>query len=340
MHYNCNPFAPQDDTPVNVLMNPDPAATTKQALTIKPDLFTLPDDCTFGEVLIVDNRREIMEFINRNHGKDTWSRHVSDDEMDYLTEANNVSFYGIRWKGMLVSLMSMELFDVVVYDKTYKAAFVDYDTVHPKFRKTGIHNLMMAFAYQETINRGCVMEFFTGHTKIDCKACMIKPSYLYPLSSTPYACSLTKNQSTVPFKVHKQTLKKVTADDVKLLNVKKEFDVYLTYDDTMISAMLKHYKIYTNGKCVLCFVPATYTVNNITVKYAVLVDWVNLSCAVFKEAVEELRNDGFDTISFTNEGELKELTMNIPFEKKNDVYYYTMNILPKSRKGRINLTVR
>ena len=75
-------------------------------------------------------------------------------------------------------------------------------------------------------------------------------------------------------------------------------------------------------------------------KYAVLTNWVNISSGLFKEAAEELRKDGFDAITFTNEGELKELTLNIPFEKKEDVYYYTMNILPKTRRGRINLTVR
>lgn len=340
MHFNSNPFAPQYNTPVNVLMHHDQATTLQDALVLTPEILTLPEGCSFCEVSLIDNRREIMEFINRNHGKDTWRRYVSDSEMDYLTEAGNVSFYGIRWKGMLVSLMSMELFTVVVYDKTYKAAFVDYDTVHPKFRKTGIHNIMMTLAYQKTIEHGCVMEFFTGHTKLDCKPCMVKPSYLYPLTSTPYVCHLTRNQAMIPFKINKRTLRTVTVDDIKRLNSKKEFDVYLTYDDTMIAAMLKHYKIYTDGECVLCFVPATYTVNNIMVKYAVLIDWINLSVSVFNEAVEELRKDGFDTISFTNEGELKDIVANIPFEKKSEVYYYTLNILPKTRRGRINLTVR
>ena len=340
MHFNCNPFVPQDDTQVNELMHLDQISTIQSALTSNPNLLTLPEGCSFGEVSLIDNRREIAEFINRNHGKAAWRRCINDDELDYLTNANNVSFWGIRWKGVLVHIMSMELFDVVVYDKTYKAAYIDYNTIHPKFRKTGMHNIMTALVYQEAVKRGCVMEFFTTHTKLDCKECTVKPSYIYPLTSVPYACRLTMNQPRDPFKINKRTLREIAADDVKRLNNKKEFDVCLKYNDTMIDAMLRFYKIYTDGKCVLCFVPATSTINNITVRYAILVDWVNLSVGVFKEAVEELRNDGFDTISFTNEGELKDLLMNIPFEKKSDVYYYTLNILPKTRKGRNNLTVR
>ena len=340
MHYNVNPFAPRDESPVNVLLHDEPMKTFNDIVDSGALKTELPAHCMFTELSTIDNRQEIIEFVKRNHGTNTWKRIISDNEMDHLTDACNVSFYGIRWNGILVSLMSLEIFNTVVHGSTYKAAFIDYDTVHPKFRKTGLHNIMMGLGYQETIKRGCMIEFYTGHTKIDFKPCAVKPSFIYPLTSTPYLCGLSRNQPRPPFMIREKKLKTVTIDELRLLNNKAEFDVYLTYDAALLNSMMKHYKIYTDGKCVLCFFPATYMVNNIIVKYAVLVDWTNLSCSVFKEAIEELRSAGFDTISFTNDGELKDLIMNIPFEKKDDVYYWTMNILPKTRKGRINLTVR
>ena len=340
MHYNDNPFAPQIDTPPNVLIHDNPSAVIEYAINANPSIVVLPEGCTFGEISLKDNREELINFINRNHGNDTWKHCVTNDEIDYLIEANNARFYGVRWNGLLVACMSMEIFNVKIYDKTYRSAFVDYGTIHPRFRKKGLYNVMTSIIYQETVKHGCIIEFFTGHTKLSFKPCVVKPSYAYSLTNMPYTSGLMDTPSRPTFTIRNKSIKTPTIEDLKRFNDRKDFDVYLTYDDILLSAMLKYYKIYTNGKSLLCFVPVTNIINNFTVKCAILRDWVNVSCEFFKECAEELRKDGFDLISFTNDGELKELTLNIPFEKKEDVYYYTMNILPKTKKGRINLTVR
>ncbi len=340
MHYSGNPFAPQKDTPVNVLMHENPSAVLEEAVAFNPSFIELPEGCTFVEISLKDNKDELINFINRNHGNDTWKRCVTREEMDYLIAAGNVKFYGIRWNGMLVACMSMEIFNVKIYNNTYRTAYVDYDTIHPRFRGKGIHNVMTFMIYQETVKNDCVIEFFTGHTKLSFKPCVVKPSYAYSLTNIPYTSGLMDTPSRQPFTVRNRSIRTPTVEDLKLLNNRKDFDVYLTYDEPLLSAMLKYYKIYTNGKSLLCFVPVTNIINNISVKCALLCDWTEISCEFFKEAVEELRKDGFDLISFTSDGELKELTLNIPFEKKEDVYHYTMNILPKTKKGRINLSVR
>ena len=321
-------------------MHDNPSAVLEKAISINPNFIALPEGCTFVEISLENNRDELINFINRNHGNDNWKHRITENSIDYLIAAGNARFYGIRWNGMLVACMSMEIFNVNIYDKAYRTAFVDYDTIHPLFRKKGIHNVMTFKIYQETVKYGCIMEFFTGHTKLSFKPCVVKPSYAYSLTNIPYTCNLLNTLPRQPFTVRNRTIRTPTVDDLKRLNNRKNFDVYLTYDDAVLTAMLKYYKIYTNGKSLLCFVPVMNIINNITVKYAILRDWVDISCEFFKEAVEELRKDGFDLISFTNDGELKELTLNIPFEKKEDVYYYTMNILPKTKRGRINLTVR
>ena len=340
MHFNTVPFSPHDDSPVNVLLHDEPMKTFKDNVNSGVIKIELPEHCTFNELSIINDRQEIMNFGNRHHCDSIWKRIITDDEMDHLTDAGNASFYGIRWKGMLISLMSLEKFNVMIHGSSYIAAFIDYSTVHPKFRKTGLHNTMIALIYLESIKHGCSFLFFTGDTKLNFKPCAVKPLYIYPLTSILQMCGISSNQPNKPFTIRRRTIRTATLDELKMLNHKKEFDVYLTYDDQLLCSMLKHYYIYTDGKCVLCFVPDISNINNVAIKQALLVDWTNLSCPVFKEAVEELRSAGFDAVSFTNDGELKDLMMNIPFEKKNDAYYWTMNILPKTRKGRINLTVR
>lgn len=340
MHYIENPFAPQIDTPPNTLMHENPSAVLEKAININPSFIALPEGCTFVEISLKDDRDELITFINRNHGNATWKHCVTDDAIDYLIAAGNARFYGIRWNGLLIACMSMEIFNINIYDKTYRTAFVDYDTIHPLFRRKGIHNVMTFMIYQETVKHDCIMEFFMGHTKLSFKPCAVKPSYAYSLTNIPYTCGLMDTPSRQPFTIQNRSIRDPTVEDLRRLNDRKDFDVYLTYDDTTLLAMLRYYKIYTNGTSLLCFVPVTNNINNITVKYAILRDWVDISYEFFKECAEELRKDGFDLISFTNDGELKELTLNIPFEKKEEVYYYTMNILPKTKKGRINLTVR
>ena len=340
MHYFENPFAPQMDTPPNTLMHDNPSAVLEEAINTNPSFIALPEGCTFVEISLKDNRDELMNFINRNHGNGAWKRYVTREEMDYLITAGNVKFYGIRWNGMLVACISMEIFNVKIYNNIYRTAFIDYGTMHPRFRGKGIYNVMTFMVYQETVKNDCVMEFFTGHTKLSFKPCVVKPSYAYSLTNIPYTSSLMDTPPRQPFTVRNRSIRTPTVEDLKLLNDRKDFDVYLTYDEPLLSAMLKYYKIYTNGECLLCFAPVTNNINSISVKCALLCDWMNISCEFFKEAVEELRKDGFDLISFTSDGELKELTLNIPFEKKEEVYHYTMNILPKTKKGRINLSVR
>ena len=340
MHYNDSPFAPKIDTTPNVLMHDNPFAVIEYEINANPSIIELPEGCTFVEISLKDNREELISFINRNHGNDTWKRCVTGEEINYLIDAGNAKFYGIRWNELLVACMSMEIFNVKIYDKTYRTAFVDYDTIHPRFRRKGMHNIIISMIYQETTKHGCIIGFFTGHTKLSFKPCAVKPTYAYSLTNIPYTSGLMDTLPRQPFTIRNKNIRTPTLEDLKRFNNRKDFDVYLTYDDTLLSAMLKYYKIYTNGKSLLCFVPVTNIINNITVKCVILRDWVNISCELFKEAVEELRKDGFDLISFTNDGELRELLLNIPFEKKEDVYYYTMNILPKTKKGRINLTVR
>lgn len=340
MHHNENPFAPKNDTPTNVLMFENPSEVFDNILTTNPEILKLPEDCRFCKISLTDNKQEIIDFINRNHGNGVWKLNITAKDLDYLTEVGNAAFYGIRWRGLLIALASMELFNIKAFDSKYKAAFVDFSTVHPKFRKTGIYNILLMKIIRESITHDCVIGFFCGHTKIDCKPYAVKPSYIYPLSDIPYNCNLTEKRANAPFRIHKQTLKQPTLDDLRQLNDNPAFDVHIIYSDDILSMMLKYYRIYTNGQSVLCYVPIVMMINNITVKYAVLFNWVNINCNIFKESVEELRKEGFDAISFTSEGELKELLLNIPFEKKEDVYFYTMNILPKARKGRINLTVR
>ena len=340
MHYNDNPFAPRIDTPPNVLIYDNPSAVIEYTINANPSIVALPEGCTFAEISLKDNREELMTFINRNHGNDTWKHYVTNDEIDYLIDADNARFYGVRWNGMLIACISMEIFNVKIHDKIYRTAFVDYGTIHPRFRKKGLYNIMTAIIYQKAVKHGCTIEFFTGHTTLSFKPCIVKPSYAYSLTNMPYTSGLMDTPPRPPFTIRNSSIRTPTLEDLKRLNDRKEFDVYLTYDGVILSAMLKYYKIYTNGKSLLCFVPVTNLINSISVKCALLRDWVNISCDFFKEAVEELRKDGFDLISFTSDGELKELTLNIPFEKKEDVYHYTMNILPKTKKGRINLSVR
>lgn len=340
MHFNTSPFSPHDDSPVNVLLHDEPIKAFKDSIDSGVIKIKLPEHCTYGEVSIIDDRQKIMDFINRHHGDSIWKRIITDDEMDHLTDAGNVSFYGIRWNGMLISLMSLEIFNVMIHGSSYRTAFIEHSTVHPKFRKTGLHNTMMALIWLETINHDCAFLFFTGDIKLNFKPCAVKPIYLYPLTSALQMCGVSEIPPKKPFTIRRRTIRTPTIEELKMLNHKKEFDVYLTYDDRLLRSMLKHYYVYTNGRCVLCFVPSMDIFDNVTVKEILLVDWINFSCSLFKEAVEELRSAGFDVILVINDGELKDLIMNIPFEKKNDVYYWTMNILPKTHKGRINLTVR
>jgi hypothetical protein len=339
MHYNINPFAPRDDSPVNVLLYENPLELTERVIESNPIIAKLPDNCEFVELSPSSNRKELMDFINRNHGTGCWKRHVTEAEMDYLIDLGNLTFYGIRWNGLIVACASMEAFDINFHGKLYKTAYVDYHTVHPRFRKNGLYNIMTTLLFREVVKSGCVIELFTGHTKLDFKACAVKPSYAYGITNIPYTCGLVSSPPAKPFNIRVRTLKEPTMDDLRKLNNRTDFDVYVTYDDKRLNAMLKFYKIFTDGKTLLCFLPIMKMVNNITIKAAILIDWVNINANVFKEAVEELRKDGFDLISFTNDGELKELTSNIQVEKKEDAYYYTMNILPKTRKGRLNLTI-
>lgn len=340
MHFSGNPFAPRIDTPVNTLIHENPSEILDQAVKYDPSFIELPEGCNFVELSLKENRKELMEFINRNHGVSIWKRHLTEEEMDCLIDAGNVTFYGVRWNGLLIACASMEIFDIKVYDKTYKAAYLDYVTIHPKFRNKGVCNVFTFMVYQETVKHGCIMEFFTGHTKINVKPCAAKPSYAYALTRSVYMCGLTENSPHKPFTIRNRTIRNATIEDLKILNKNKEFDVHLTYNDTMLSAMLKYYKVYTNGTSLLCFVPGINILNNIQIKHALLSDWVNITSEFFKEAIEELRKDGFDLISITSEGELKDLTLNIPFEKKEDIYHYTLNILPKTKKGKLNLMVR
>lgn len=338
MHYSENPFMPRPDSVPNQLIHKHPKEFLEKVLISGKVDMTLPPDCTFEEIPLDACRKEIIEFINRHHASGDWRTNMTDNDIDYYITAGNVKMYGIRWKGMLIAIQSMVPFDVKCFDNTYKSIYTNYLTVHPKFRKTGLNNLLLANIFIEAVRQGYEFEFYSIHADLDCARFMIHNVYNMSLSNAAYMSCVTRKPPSKPTEIKNRTIRDATIEDLRKLNHKDHLDIYLTYTDDQLKAIQKHHLAFTNGDCVLYFFPSMKIYNNIVIKSVLLLDWVNMDISFFREAIEELRSRGHDMLVVTSNGGLKDVITTFDMDKNGDIKFYSANMLPKAPKGRINLS--
>lgn len=331
---------PQEDTIPNKLIIEEPLKMVEQLKKENRVNLTLPPDCDFMELSFTDNRAELQKFIEMHYGNKTWKVLLLDRDIDKLIAQKNAHVFAIRWRSMIIAIQTLEIFDVQIYDSIKRGGYTDYLLIHPKFRNKGLNNVLTAMVFIESVKLGCDFNFYNTHVDLGCKSYLSRPMYEFPLTNIPLLAGIARKDASHPFKILNHTLRKATIDEMRKFN-EVNHKIHILFSEDNLKAFDKYDRTYTNGHTILRFVELVSNLENMNIRSALLVNWINVNDkAFFKEVIEELRKDGFDTVSFASDGTLGEIISYFGFDKNLPMRQYSVNILPKAPKGEIGLMVR
>ena len=338
MHHKDNPLFPSIDTPKDVLIMED-MYTEFHKYIEENKLNEYPKDITIEEISLMDDSAKILECLNRYYGTDKWKIITNASEIQSLIDRGNAYAIGVRWRGILVGLITVEIFDVFYKGTMQKVGYGDYLTLHPKFRNKGINMLLIAKAMDRAGELGAQWWFFHTHSKLHVNHALTHTLYNLALTDTPHAVGMSRKMRCA-LKNPANVLIPPTIEHVSLLN-EQPYSIYIKHDSKMLQSMLDYDMVYTDGSSVLRFVSLDNLQNGIPVKSATLVDYVKPNnIPLFNDALNDLREKGFDSVTIINDKTLNDILSTFPFEKNSEMRTYTGNIIPKAKLNEIHLNVR
>ncbi len=340
MHFAENPFAPHEDAPYNALLHENPLELTESLIKEHPGLFALPPHCTFEEISIKDNSKEIMDFINTQWDSRNYRLQMREDNINYFLERGDCTAFVVRFKCFIVALQLVEFVDININGTIYRTGFTDYYLIHPKFRKGGLANVFMALVFREILKRKGKIEIWNTYADIDSRFYEKIPIYNLALTNTPLTLRMCLGKRIYePRKITKKTIREPTIEEMEIYN-EIRYKMQLLYTPEMFKAILRHGKAYTDGKSHVMFMFNYGNVKNITIKIASMTNWVNLTKEFFREVIEDLRKDGVEIILVANNGTINDIIFSFDFTKINACYRYSLNILPKMKREEIMMNIR
>ena len=339
IHHRDAPWFPSIDSKTDQLLCDD-LYTTMNDYIKDNGINILPDEYSIQLLSLKEDRSKICDFISKFYGNDKWKLEIDQSEFEFMDMSNNTHFLGFTWRGLLIAMISIETFNVLYNDVLYKVGYGDHLIVHPKFRSTGLSNIVITNAIMEAAKMGCQFDIFTTHTPLNVKSTLVKRLYNLALTDAPLLSidrSLNKYKA-IPIKTH--TLIEPTLEHVKRFN-ELDYKMRFIYTDDQLNAMLKHEHIYTDGSSVLRFNTITNVADGIRNKTALLQDYVNVNnIAFFNEVLTDLRAKGFDMVTLFNDRTMDPIVNKFGFKKNSDMKIYTVNLLPKLKPNEIHVNVR
>ena len=339
IHHKDAPWFPSDDSVTDQLLCSDLYSSIIDYAKIN-NINLLPDEYSIIRLSLKEDRSKICDFIARFYGNDKWKLEIDQSEFDFMDASNNAQFLGFTWRGLLIAIISVETFNILYNGTLYKTCYGDHFIVHPKFRSTGLSNIVITNAIMETAKTGCRFHFFTTHTPLNIKSSLVKRLYNLALTDVPLLSldrSMT-NYKALPIK--RQTMIEPKLDHVKQFN-EMDYKMRLIYTDDQLNAMLKYEYIFTDGSSVLRFNTITNVAEGMRIKTAVLQDYVKINnVQFFNEVLTDLRAKGFDRVTVFNDRTMDSIINKFGFKKNSEMKIYISNFLPKIRSNEIHINVR
>ena len=339
IHHRDAPWFPSDDSATDRLLCDD-LYNAINGYAKDNNINLLPDEYSIVHLSLKEDRSKICSFIARFYGNDKWKLEIDQSEFEFMDASNNTRFLGFTWRGLLIAMISIETFNVSYNGVLYKVGYGDHLIVHPKFRSTGLSNIVITNAIMEAARLGCQFDIFTTHTPLNVKSSLVKRLYNLALTDAP---SLSIDRSLNKYKalpIKAQTLIEPTLAHVKRFN-ELDYKMRFVYTDDQLNAMLKHEHIYTNGSTVLRFNTITNVADGIRIKTAVLQDYININnTAFFNEVLADLTSKGFDMVTLFNDRTMDQIINKFGFKKNSDMKIYTVNLLPKLKPNELHINVR
>lgn len=339
IHHKDAPWFPSDDSPVNSLFSDDLSKTIDDYIK-DTAINILPEEYSKKWLSLTEDRERIADFINRFYGNDKWRLEIDPSEFDFMIDSNNARFLGFTWRGLLVAMISIETFNVSYNGEIYKVGYGDHLIVHPKFRSTGLTNIIITNAIAEAAKLGTQFDIFTTHAPLKVKTNIIKRLYNLALTEAP---RISLNTTLIKYSPHPITTPmKITPtlDHVKRFN-EMDYKMRFIYTDDQLKAMLKHELIYTNGSTVLRFNTIINICDGVRIKTAVLQDYIECNnTAFFNEVLVDLQTKGYDMITLFKDRQLEPIINKFCFTKNSDMKLYTVNFLPKLKPNEIHVNIR
>lgn len=339
IHHRDAPWFPSDDSITDHLLCDD-LYESMNAYIKENAINLLPDEYSITRLSLKEDRSTIQEFIARFYGNDRWKLEIDQSEFEFMDASNNAHFLGFTWRGLLVAMISIETFNVSYNGAIYRVGYGDHLIVHPKFRSTGLSNIVITNAIMEAARLGCQFDIFTTHAPLNVRSSLVKRLYNLALTDAPILSidpSLNRYRE-LPIREHR--LIEPTLAHVRRFN-EMGYKMRFVYTDDQLNAMLKHERIYTDGSSVARFNTITNVADGIRIKTAVLQDYVNVnSVAFFNEVLADLRAKGFDMVTLFNDRSIDTIVNKFGFKKNADMKIYTVNLLPKLKSNEIHVNVR
>ena len=339
IHHKDAPWFPSTDSDTDQLLCDDLYVTMSEYVKDN-DINLLPEEYSIQWLSLNEDRSKICGFIAKFYGNDEWKVEIDQCEFDFMDASNNAKFLGFTWRGLLIAMISIETFNVSYNNVLYKVGYGDHLIVHPKFRSTGLSNIVITNAVMEAAKMGCQFDIFTTHTPLTVKSSLVKRLYNLALTDVPLISidrSLNKYKAQ-PIKI--RTLIEPTLEHVKRFN-EMDYKMRFVYTEDQLNAMLKHELIYTNGSTVLRFNTISNISSGIHIKTAILQDYVNINNAsFFNEVLTDLRTKGFDMVTVFNDRTMDQIINKFGFKKNSEMKIYTVNLLPKLKPSEIHVNVR
>ena len=339
IHHRDAPWFPSDDSPVNVLFSDDLYRMIDDYAKDN-NINLLPEEYSMKLLSLTEDRAKISEFVSRFYGNGKWRLEIDPSEFEFMDDSNNTHFLGFTWRGLLVAIVSVELFTVEFNGKQYKTIYGDHLLVHPKFRSTGLCNIAITNAIIEGTKMGAQCVIFTTHATLKVKSNIAKRLYNLALTEAP---RMSLDKSLVKYHPHPITTPMKIAPTLEHVKRFSEMDYKMKfiYTEEQLNAMLKHDLIYTNGTTVLRFNTLINTCDGVRIKTAVLQDYIECNnTAFFNEVLADLQAKGYDMVTLFNDRVLEPIIRKFCFTKNSEMKLYTVNFLPKLKPSEIHVNVR
>lgn len=339
IHHKDAPWFPTDDSPVNVLFSDDLSKTIDEYVKDN-NVNILPEEYSMKFLSLTDDRAKIADFVSRFYGNARWRLEIDPSEFDFINDSNNAYFLGFTWRGLLVAMISIELFTVEFNNKQYKVGYGDHLVVHPRFRSTGLCNIVITNAIMEATKMGSQFDIFTTHIPLKVKTNIVKRLYNLALTEAPRISldpSLIRyfpRPVTTPMKITP------TLEHVKRFN-EMDYKMKFIYTDEQLNAMLKHELIYTNGSTVLRFNTIINVCDGVRIKTAILQDYIECdNTAFFNEVLADLQTKEYDMVTLFKDHAVDPIINKFCFTKNSEMKLFTVNLLPKIKPNEIHLNIR
>lgn len=125
----------------------------------------LPNNYTWCEINIIDNNKDVSNFLSKYYSEDVDSKFMPQFSGEYLKSFinpfNNISL-GLKHDDELIGFIMTNFVNMKIHNKVERFAETNYLCVHPKYRKKNIPELLITEITRKSHMLGVHCGFFTG----------------------------------------------------------------------------------------------------------------------------------------------------------------------------------